>query len=293
MVARACYAEVTARPANCDVILPHFPLSILGFGGAPLDSTPAQFGISDCDPLIRRHVYYWLICLQASKLSRSSNVEGFYLLYADEESCVYIKRCLVIIAFRGTKHARDLYDDALISLGTVYPRVIHAVRFIQRLLALNPHITVHVTGHSLGGAIARDVGKTLRLKTVTFNAAAPPTSPVSIGFDEVSYHVVFDLISAWQSPNVIRIDKGFRPSSPVLGLVVPGVWLYDFLNSILPAHKLSAFSNATPGTLTSAADENYYFDRWYYYIPHVAKILLLTFFLGSSSGTTVGFQNII
>ena len=74
--------------------------------------------------------------------------------------------------------------------------------FINDLMSDGDEIIL--TGHSLGGAIARCVSSQLNLPSVTFNAAAPPSNPVFNSSLETSYHIVYDIVSAWQEPDIIR-----------------------------------------------------------------------------------------
>ena len=101
-------------------------------------------------------------------------------------------------------------------MGRIFPRSGEALLCMSKLTELNNSLSASLTGHSLGGAIAREVGKMLHLRVVTFNAATPPSAPVTSGPSEVDYHTVFDIVSAWQSPNTVRIDKGCYP--------LPSIW---------------------------------------------------------------------
>ncbi|MGL5934607.1 MAG: hypothetical protein ACRCZI_03175 [Cetobacterium sp.] len=170
-----------------------------------------------------------------------------------------------IIAFRGTHASKDLYDDLEISNGRIFPRVQEALPWVADFIKLNPSVRLHVTGHSLGGGIAREVGRSLRLEIVTFNAASPPSAPVVNPEHSTNYHIVFDLISAWQSKNVVRIDKGYRPLKQNWALVLNHTlgFMVGIFNGIKPSHSLSNFSGVLPGSLMIASHEDAFFQEWY------------------------------
>lgn len=249
------------------------------------------FRVEDADPVIRAHAIHWLLCIETYKSPRRFYISpGWTLIYEDVETCIYKEenQFKVIVAFRGTKAAKDIYDDTLLSLRDTYPRVEQATEYIRDLKRLNLGIAIELTGHSLGGAIARDVGKRLSIKSVTFNAAAPPSNPaLSPGVD---YHIVFDMISAWQSPGTIRIDKGYRPRTYTMG--IPYIWAWSILEGVAPAHALKNFANTTMGPVVTANAENREIQKWFLSLPIKGRIYLL-FLLGVRGIYTMSLPTLI
>lgn len=231
-------------------------------------STP-RFTVNDADDFIRPHVTHWLVCNE-TYMSPRRMIIGYTwrLLLQEEETCVYASDDTVIVGFRGTHTAKDLYDDMKLSINSVFPRALQGVIFVQSLLAsLESGVSVELCGHSLGGAIAREVGGRLSLPVVTFNAASPPTSPAVSTMNEIDYHIVFDIISAWQSPNTVRIDKGFRPLPAFWQRLTPFTWLHASLSDVIASHSLSNFSNQKYGRVICGEDETRLFRQWMRSLP--------------------------
>lgn len=253
----------------------------------------SKYEVYNADPLIRSHAIHWLACMESYKAQKRALIDSWWLAYADEEICVYKSDLAnkVVIAFRGTKVAKDIYDDALLSYGMQFPRVSKAIDFTTKLMGLNPGLVVELTGHSLGGAIARETGKALSLEVVTFNAAAPPSRPV-ISYDaSTDYHIMFDLISAWQSPGTIRIDKGFWPI-PSFVTLFPHIWVRHIFDSVLPSHELKNFSNEKVGVQVSAATENNNMKRWFASLPKHVRTPFLVAIMGMSGYYSVSLPDI-
>lgn len=240
----------------------------------------------DADPIIQEHAIHWVMCLETYSKRRSPTVGTTWELKGDfPQTCIYILKCdrkRCIIAFRGTDEAKDLYDDYEITMNRVFPRKEQGMVLINRIFDSHPDISIELCGHSLGGAIAREVGREYGLPVVTFNAAAPPTSPVTNGDNEVNYHIVFDIISAWQNPYVLRIDKGYNP--------IPSWWQRPFLathfyasfNDILASHSLTNFSNERDGRVICGEEENAFFNLWLQTMPIQFRGLLLATLFGVS-----------
>lgn len=238
------------------------------------------YEVRDADPIIKDHAMHWLTCIESYRTIKRPLIGSWWLAYQDVETCVYkANPCnKVIVAFRGTKAAKDLYDDFLLSYGMVFPRADEAVDFITKLMTMNPGVVIELTGHSLGGAIAREAGKRLSLKVITFNAAAPPSRPV-VSQLSIDYHIVFDFISAWQSPGTVRIDKGYWPIQPFNGLMFPW-WIRHLFDGIIPSHQLQNFSNEKRGIRVSAAIEDDYMKKWFASLPFQGRRLVLVALLG-------------
>lgn len=250
---------------------------------------------SEPDPILGENSIHWLVCRESYKSERSPIIgidDEWILGYQDEETCIYhqvdvegtvLDYC--IIGFRGTAATGDIYDDYKLSIkGNKgdFPRAQEGIQFTRQFMEQNPELIIQLTGHSLGGAIARITGQTLGLGIVTFNAAAPPTNPVETGPNEIDYHIVFDIISAWQQPNTIRIDKGYRPMVKYQHSIIPKTWLKNVVSDLAPAHSLSNFSNEKPGKIIQAKSENYLIQLWFYMMPQPLRILVMTVLLGFS-----------
>jgi len=253
----------------------------------------------DEDPLIENHKYEWLTCLETYESEKLPNIDEWELIASDYETAVYEnkKEEEVIIGFRGTDQPKDLYDDYLIASGNVFPRAIEGFDIVESWMKKKPESGISLTGHSLGGAIAREVGKMLlnkmpinrklvekesvatkgkkRLKVVTFNAAAPASSPVVTSKGETDYHIMYDLISAWQSPSTIRIDKGTRPKLTPFESYIPYMWLWKTWENILPAHSLIMFSKEVKGVIVDPQTENAEIQNWFKSLPSGAKQMVL------------------
>lgn len=246
-------------------------------------STP-RFTVNDADDFIRPHAIHWLVCNE-TYMSPRRYVVGYTwrLLQQDEETCVYASNDGVIVGFRGTHAAKDLYDDFKLAMDSVFPRALQGVNFVRSLLvSLGSDVSIELCGHSLGGAIAREVGGMLALPVVTFNAASPPTAPAVSTLKEVDYHIVFDIISAWQSPNTVRIDKGFRPIPTFWERLTPFTWLRASFSDILESHKLSNFSNRKYGRVICGEDETALFRKWLRGLPSYLRSFVYVTVFGVS-----------
>lgn len=269
----ACVPPTGTGSTVCSV-----DLSFTGSGSVPVPSSVVepQFGLEDADPIIVDHAVHWLVCIETYRVDRQLVVANVYeLIYSDVETCIYKEMrgaCKVIVGFRGTSAMKDLYDDLLLSLDRVFPRSREAISLVETLLFSNPRLSVELTGHSLGGAIARVTGQALSLRTVTFNAAAPPSAPVESHALEVDYHIKFDVISAWQGPNTVRIDKGYWPIPPLWArYTVTEVYMafgmyYSFPDLFL-SHELSNFSKGRVGSVIPTAVENKDLQLWFNSLP--------------------------
>lgn len=246
--------------------------------------SPSDFFIYDADPRVNEngHTMHWLTCIESykEKFSRKRIICRWYLYYSEEETVAYrhLDSNKIIVGFRGTHASKDIHDDALLSYGHVYPRVTEAIQFVG---SLDKNFSFELTGHSLGGAIARDVSKALGHPAITFNAASPPSQPQTSSDNETGYHIVFDIISAWQSPNVIRIDKGFKPYTNPIAFVTPYTWAWNAYRYMAPSHALSNFSKHLPGTVVTSEEENKVFKNWYSSLPTSKRLAINTLLLGN------------
>jgi len=253
------------------------------------------------DPLIDpEHRIHWHICQMMYTEYPVGLPGGWAFVGRNEDSGLWYntetKRC--ILCFRGTvlTSAKDILNDLQImfkadncNMGKVEPAIEMVKAWFK---STNSKYPLQVTGHSLGGAIARCVGRALNLNAVTFNAAAPPNGIVATRPqpEETNYHIIYDVISAWQAPNVKRIDRGYRPTT--VGIVVSKLaalvgqeetvtWT-TFLASLATsakAHSLSSFAinggaNARVGVLSDTVLENEIFKQWWDGFPESGKKIL-------------------
>lgn len=243
-----------------------------------------MFSEGDADPIIRRHAIHWLVCIESYATTRPRRPligARWSLFFNAAETCAYrlLGTDRVVVAFRGTKVAKDLYDDRLIALGQVYPRAEEAVALVRSMQVVNPSVRVEVCGHSLGGSIATMVSGVLQLQVVTFNAAAPPSFPVTHQRG-VHYHIVYDIISAWQGPFTVRIDKGFRPVPLFWQKLSVYTWLYASLSDLIESHKLANFSNARTGKVICGEAETVLIRGWLNSLPSSLKLMVYASILG-------------
>jgi len=251
-----------------------------------------SFDIYNADPLIARHAVHWVLCQEAynSPDARQRNVNGWQL-YEDInqiDTCVYVLDDSAIISFRGTQNAKDVVND--IQLATPgnsscsFNKVNPAVELVQSLLETG--LSVQCTGHSLGGAVAKCVGEKLGLGVVTFNMAAPPSNPIfSSPPNQVHYHIVFDVISAWIKST--RIDKGIRPGKDVIGKyttripilkhLFPEYTINTSFKPLLEAHQLSLFSNQKKGILVTNEYEQSIWFQWFNGMQKLVQNIFLKF----------------
>lgn len=247
----------------------------------PFSTLPQQ-----ADRLLSFHAIHWVLSTEAYATIRRNEIAGW--LYQPEQSspdtAVYRHQSLphVIVAFRGSQTLVDIHNDIVLSRpgnSCSFPKAEFMSQWVSSLLE-EPDILIQLTGHSLGGAIARCVGGRLGLGAVTFNAAAPPSSPAATFPNQIHYHIVFDVISAWQT-NAIRINKGFQPAPfkrwPLFNRVVQKWFRIKAIGPMVAAHELSNFSDERAGQLVTAEKEEGDWQNWFIELPTRLKKLFLSF----------------
>ena len=97
---------------------------------------------------------------------------------SDQETRVFVKKIgnghKVIISFRGTANTQDIVTDVGIVKGERAGRFLKAMDQAKKVIAKYGRANVEVTGHSLGGTIARYISEHLGLKGKAFNPGASP-----------------------------------------------------------------------------------------------------------------------
>ncbi len=255
--------------------------------------------MDQADPLIAPgHVIHWKISKATYDTTRPPVIDGWLLVGDTWDTAMYYKDNKCILGFKGTqKILNDFYNDIRLALDQkgCPPKTEIMSEMVQEFFRAGNGVPLQLTGHSLGGAVARCVGNLLNLNIVTFNAAAPPNGIVQTqpAPRETNYHIFGDIISAWECPNTIRIDKGFNLISG------PDAFKHS-IAQFQNAHTLAAFSVAgKPGTQVSASTENDLFDRWYQSAPQVVKSIWSSFTdfsqttKSSSEGVGAFIKNVI
>lgn len=219
---------------------------------------PSLFQTGNADPLIGQHAIHWVLSNESYYSSRRPQIDDWYLVGGTPDTCMYHSGDAAIIAFRGSTTLGDIQQDVQLSTpGGIPTKVGPALELIKNFQTENPDVPIQLTGHSLGGTIARICGQTLGLGIVTFNAGAPPSNPAVTGPNEVDYHIVFDIISAWESPNTVRIDKFYRPQKGTLASITGNA------GGVYKAHAIDNFSNKKFGVIKSTKFEQALLTGWF------------------------------
>jgi hypothetical protein len=110
----------------------------------------------------------------------------------------------IVISYRGTDEPKDVLSGWTSLVGVIPDQALLAAQFYQSVKAANPGITITLTGHSLGGALAGFVGSLYGEKAVLFN--------------NISFELVSDEAFARATITDAEIEALF--SDPILQQVV-------------------------------------------------------------------------
>jgi hypothetical protein len=106
------------------------------------------------------------------------SIHGYHIdkSLSDEETKVYVnKKGKVIVSFRGTTTPEDIITDAEIIGGQRGKRFDKSAEQVRQVIKKYGQENIEVTGHSLGGTIARYISDKFGLKGKAFNPGASPT----------------------------------------------------------------------------------------------------------------------
>jgi hypothetical protein len=248
--------------------------------------------MDQADPLIAPdHVIHWKICKATYLEQRPPVIDGWLFVGGTWDTAMYYKDNKCILGYRGTNlfSGGDIWNDILLTFQLKgCPPKADVQKNLLRKFFMTTQIPVQLTGHSLGGATARCVADEFNINIVTFNAAAPPNGVIKTKPSprETNYHIYGDAISAWMSPNVMRIDKGFsyhsigqkdiesKPVSVVAAIAGAndtkvGLAFFAYtLTLIAKAHSLDAFSaSGKPGVVMPAKSEYEMMEMWHVHFP--------------------------
>lgn len=130
---------------------------------------------------LTRHVYHpeqsvpegWK--MQSVSSPAAMKKTGFFAAFYERENPA-TGETKYVIAFRGTDGISDLGSDLKIGFGQVPEQYSQALAFVEQVCkekGIAP-AEIELTGHSLGGYLARTAGETLGAKKVwTFNSPGP------------------------------------------------------------------------------------------------------------------------
>ena len=101
---------------------------------------------------------------------------GWNYIGGDLRQGIWAKDGKAVVGIRGTdfKDTKDLADDAAIAVGALKltPRYKQAKKWVKKAIKRFGKENVQVSGHSLGGKIAKELAKDFGVKGSTFNAGA-------------------------------------------------------------------------------------------------------------------------
>lgn len=114
--------------------------------------------------------------------SERGEVDGYKQVKGDKRRAVYEKDGKVIVALRGTdfRSGKDLKDDVVLATGLIKTtgRYKKDKKLVQEAIRKYGKENVSITGHSLAGKLAKDIGRELGVRATTYNKGATYTDTV-------------------------------------------------------------------------------------------------------------------
>jgi hypothetical protein len=151
-----------------------------------------------------------------TKSGKRSNIGGWKYIKSSDRIAVYQKKDEYMVVLKGTTGISDVPDNLRLALGSEssVELIKEGSLLVQKLIDEGIDKTkITLTGHSLGGYAANSISKKNLIRSVTFNAAAPPTAPIISGAGNkysTNYHIVGDVLSSHTSDDnalTIRANK--------------------------------------------------------------------------------------
>tara|TARA_R110002126_G_scaffold2572_2_gene14416 strand:+ start:275 stop:985 length:711 start_codon:yes stop_codon:yes gene_type:complete len=115
------------------------------------------------------------------------DVQDYKYMGGDSEKGYWQSTKNIIISYRGTVTKQDVKTDALLAVGALKAssRFKKDLSFAKRILKI-ANVPVIITGHSLGGSIATEIGRELGLKVWAYNAGVGPRQAVRNKTDKIA-----------------------------------------------------------------------------------------------------------
>jgi hypothetical protein len=114
----------------------------------------------------------------------------------------------VIVSFRGTDptNVKDLGNDVLIGLGLLphAPRFKAGVALVEKLKKQYPGKPMSLTGHSLGGALAYEIGQVTQIPSMSFNRGA------GLGESTLLTNLAKKLAVSWATGGGLGVPETFQ-----------------------------------------------------------------------------------
>jgi len=153
-------------------------------------------------------------------------VDGWVFVEKSGRLATFRKNDEFIVVFRGTSikegyqtFSKDLYDDLMLAIGSAerVEIVKEGNAYIEKLLKAGiPKDRISLTGHSLGGYAALKVSDKYDINSFVFNAAAPPTHPITKGPGpkySTNYHIVGDGISSHMGDDTSVVIRAYKKTT--------------------------------------------------------------------------------
>jgi hypothetical protein len=152
--------------------------------------------------------------------------DGWVFVEKSGRLATFRKNDEFIVVFRGTStkegyqtFSKDLYDDLMLAIGSGerVEIVKEGNAYIEKLLKAGiPKDRISLTGHSLGGYAALKVSDKYDINSFVFNAAAPPTHPITKGPGpkySTNYHIVGDGISSHMGDDTSIVIRAYKKTT--------------------------------------------------------------------------------